>query len=203
MTRFLVLKSPRNKAQASVCRILGTIALASTVMTVAGPASAQSLTCELGRVEGLDGWSDAARKYWLSEITARITERARVFYETGTFKPASYSMNGITASIASAKLQMIKVKKESAASDQTIIGHVPGTEVPVYDVKSPADSAAEEAITVDQASFRLPVRLEDLPSGAKETAIVSAVCTAGSGSMADERRSAQKRSNLQNKTVIR
>ena len=203
MTSFAVSKISEKKAKRSMCLILGTIALASPVMMVAGPVSAQSLTCELGRVEGLDGWSDAARKYWLSEITARITERARVFYETGTFKPASYSMNGITASIASAKLQMIKVKKESAASDQTIIGHVPGTEVPVYDVKSRADSAAEEAITVDQASFRLPVRLEDLPNGAKETAIVSAVCTSGSGATNDERRSALKRSNLQTKTVIR
>jgi hypothetical protein len=203
MTSFAILESSEKKAKVSVCVVLGAIALASTVMTCAAPASAQSLTCELGRVEGLDGWSDAARKYWLSEIATRITERARVFYETGTFKPASYSMNGITASIASAKLQMIKVKKESAASDQTIVGHVPGTEVPVYDVKSRADSAAEEAITVDQASFRLPVRLEDLPSGAKETAIVSAVCTAGSGSLADERRNGQKRSNLQSKTLIR
>lgn len=161
--------------------------LAAAVAVLAcAPAHAQTarrMMCELTDIQGLGGWSAAAQQYWKEQIANAVGERVSFFLDSGKFEPRVYTLNGNIATLSSGTFHRERVDTTTSDSDKVKVGVVPGTEVPVYEIKSERDQSAREMVTVRDGSYRLPVRANHLPPGARETILFSARCEVGSGDL--------------------
>jgi hypothetical protein len=141
--------------------------------------TARRMSCELSDIQSLAGWSQAAQQYWKEQIANAVGERVSFFLDQGRFEPRVYQLNGNIAALSSGTFHRERVDTAISDSDKVKVGTVPGTEVPVYEIKSDRNSSTVELVTVREGSYRLPVRARDLPAGSRETVLFSARCEVG------------------------
>ena len=146
------------------------------LLTAAGLSSAHAERCEITKISGLAGWSEPAQKFWRDEIGRQISDRANLFARSGEFKPSNYDLNGSSAGVTSASMERVKLRRDVSVKRQEVDTYVPGTEIPVYATRTVVESTVEDVIRVQAASFKLPVRPQDLPGGSSESAVVDATC---------------------------
>lgn len=148
----------------------------TAILVAAGLSSAHAERCEITRIAGLAGWSEPAQKFWRDEICRQISDRANVFARSGEFKPSNYDLNGTSAGVTSASMERVKLRRDISVKRQEVDTYVPGTEIPIYATRTVVESTVEDVIRVQAASFKLPVRPQDLPGGSSESALVDATC---------------------------
>jgi hypothetical protein len=172
-----------------MCLVLGAIMrcvllMAAVLSVCASNAYAQTarrMGCELTDIQGLGGWSPASQQYWKEQIANAVGERVSFFLDSGRFEPRVYTLNGNIATLSSGTFHRERIDTAISDSDKVKVGTIPGTEVPLYEIKSARDSNTTEVVTIRDGSYRLPVRARDLPTGSRETVQFSARCEVGAG----------------------
>jgi hypothetical protein len=143
------------------------------------PQASAAVRCNLVRAVPLGGWADADAQYWREIILREVAERVQVFSDRGAFAPKTWTLNGNTASITSAKIVHNIIVDRERTSAKIQDGVVPGTfGIPKYRIETSAEQGIErESYTVTNLIFRLPVADEHLQRiGAHSPVHIDAVC---------------------------
>jgi hypothetical protein len=143
------------------------------------PQASAAVRCDLSRVTTLGSWADTDAQWWRDLITRETAERVQVFIERGVFVPKTWTQNGNTASIPSARIVHNVFVEKERTSAKIQDGTVPGTVgIPRYRIETSAEQGIErETYTVTNLIFRLPVADEHLQRiGAHSPVHIDAVC---------------------------